>query len=573
MASVKELLIQSIGEVSATTDFKENHRAQADILYAVVKVWDTMAPSDQDSVRLELMRCIPRIGLASNPKLAMEQLVELQTINSRSAKADLSWSIQAHFPAPPYIPDPDDILYPKHGWIGNFLEYAKHSSVPTGFNFWAAVTALGAAAKHRVFIDRGKSRMYMNWYTLLCGGKSTGKSASKDLINDIVRRTNRFIAGDPLGAASKEPSGKLIRILGEDSTKESLIEELKTRIEIVVGPDGKVRREMIDSTGFLIIDELVNLLGRQQYGVEQKVGFLTAIHSTETYKKSTLTSGVAELDNIALSMLACCAPAWMLGTLTPVMLDGGVMDRWRVIHRPEYFSPRIYSTPHPGDPVLATYLAKQLVPWAELTEDLELMMTKEALQWYDEWYHTEHARLRRVPSSENLSLNRAANQLIKLGGNLCMSEGIDSPYIELQHIEKAGKIMSYEAKHYGILMGTVHSDPFASQMDTVEKFLLAYNGLVAQVTLHERLRKKKGFLPWKEKGKVFLDDLIEAKHIVIVGTKAGGKTKYYCLTKLGLKHLKGTVMDDKALDKARETLNQFGVEQLSDVERGRLEKY
>lgn len=570
-------VVDKIHTVSCDTDFGENFRKQAAMVHLVARSWVRLNVPQRERVKLAISAVIPRIKNANNPSNALERLIELHVLNERTALSDITRSIISQIPPKEYIPCPEEHMFPTTGWIGSFMDFGRHNAVPAGFNFWAAITALGAACKHNVFIDRGIERMYLNWYTLLTGNKSTGKSASREMIYDIIKRANRMVLGGTPESPDK-PNPDLIRILGEDSTKESLIDELKITSHVSIGPDGKPVFGFVDSTGFLIVDELVNLLGRQSYGVESKVGFLTAIYSSQDYKKSTVGGGKVVLDNIALSMLACCAPAWMMGAVVPLLLDGGVVDRWRVIYRHKLHSPREYDTPHPGDPVLANILAGWLLPLMTLKEEIQLLETKRTKELFKEYYHEEFVKDRRsADGEEKMSVNRFTNQTLRMAGVMTVGERVavkgalkDYPFIEDGELETAIKINGYESVQFSVLMGTITADPIVNQLDYIQTCLLEKNGLVPMMELHERLRKKKGFLPWAKLGKGFLQDLLESKHITIVKLAAAGKKRYYCLTNVGLKYLDGKVRDEKTLDHARATLYQFGLEQLTEVEARRL---
>lgn len=553
-----EQIVKAIEKASRTKGFTTDHRAQTEILHTIAIAWKQLPPDNKTLITNALVPVISRLHKTSNPSVAMEQIMKLHEVFPEQSKGDISKSLKSMLTKKNQQPDPDEHIYPKDGWIGMFMDYARDSEVPVAYHYWSAVTILGAAMRHKVYIDRGKFDLRMNWYTLLTGDKSIGKSLSKDLGHDILVRANKMLdpTAMPSGMPTALPTSSGVRVLGEDSTKESIIKELEFRTEMFSTGAGLVGSRDVDSTGILIVDELANFLGRQSFNVESKIPFLTAVYGSKYYKKATATGGEIELRNCALSLLACCAPSWLLESITPIMFSGGFLDRFRIVHRPMGWSKREYATTWPGDPVIANLLAEQLTFWMNLQEPLELVLTNDANRWYEDWYSKKKKFIESVIEYHGLTLHRFANQLIKLAGELSASEFDRIPYIHTDHMHDACIHLENEDDHLLTLMGIINTDPVSNQLDEVLKTVLAEGGMISQRKLHDRLRRKKGFMPYNSVGSRYVRELLSSGNINNL-TGAKSKTSYYVLTEGGINSLRGRILDENKLDQAKVAVANF----------------
>lgn len=537
---------------------------QTKLLYAIAHEWPHLNKPARQQLRARITPIIPRLRDSANPENLLERIIECYRMYPERGQTEISKCLKAHVVQPEYRADPDEYLYPKTGWIAEFIKLGRDSEVPVAFHFWSAVTTLGAACKYKVMIDRSKFDLRMNWYTLLTGSKAVGKSLSKDLAKEIAERMNRILNPIQLSVPGGELNPTSFRLLAEDSTKESIIEELAYKIHYMDGPDGMKSPIMMDSAGYLLIDELANMLGRQAYNVESKIPFFTALYSSKSYRKSTATSTNAELRNCALSMLACCAPDWLLESVTPIMFRGGFLDRFRIIYRPDRHNNRAYPTPGPTDPVMCNILAQDLIQWASLTEDRELIPIEEAEQFYEAWYYKKKDQLDDDMNNDGLSLHRLANQLWKLAGILAISDS-SAPYIGLSHVQMADRILDHEERYVRKLMTIITQDPMVTQLEEVERLLLKAGGMMGASKLHEKLRRKKGFMPFNRVGVRFLEDLLEAGNICKEaysspspgGIKTNTKREFYKLTELGLEHLKKGNIRKHQLEEARISIQRY----------------
>ncbi len=549
-----------------------NIKAQTQLLYSIASEWPRLPKDVKQQLRARIVPIIPRLTSSAHPENLLNKIIDCYTMYPERGATDIAKCLKADLPMPVYKGDPDEYLFPKTGWIAEFIKLARESEVPIAFHFWSAVTVIGASCKFKVMIDRSKFDLRLNWYTMLVGSKATGKSLSKDIAEDIVNRLNRLVNPVLTTAPGAELRYGSIRLLAEDSTKESIMEELAHELIYTKLDSGLTKTVSVDSAGLLLVDELANLLGRQSFAVETKIPFFTALYASRNYRKSTVTSTNVELRNCALSMLACCAPDWLLESITPIMFRGGFLDRFRIIFRPDGHSTRSYPTPGPSDPVMCNILAEALMEWAALEEELELLPTKEAEEFYTAWYHEKKYEIENEINPDGLSLHRLANQLWKLAGILCISDAT-APYIGVSHLDAANSILVNEEKYVRHLMQVITQDPLVSQLEEIERILLKSGGVIEKQKLHGRLRRRRGFMPFSSVGIRFISELVDNGNITMETYKSGvrGASKaYYKLTEIGLNHLSHAGIREKQVNEARINIKRHtnildsGVEKLDD---------
>jgi hypothetical protein len=509
-----------VGGARSNPDFPRNIRAQTAFLHTVAYLYERMPPPDQQWTRARLIELVPRVRDDPRPQRAAEGMMALG--RGRRAMEEISRAVKAGImPAVPWLGMPGEEIYETlaSGWIASYLQWVRNAEVPLGYHFWAAITAIGAAARFNIFIDRGIEDIRLNHYVVLVGERAAGKSIARDAALDILERMNRHIEPDP---DKFHPSH--VRLMPEDTNQETLVRKLAAWSTTARDAEsGEVVKRNVDSTGLLALDELASFLGKDQWAVGKRLPFLTTLYNRTDYVYETQSGGRHHLRNIALSMLACSAPEWMKETITPLLFGGGFMDRCQFISRsPVSKSVRSYPTAQPRDPLIANHLAGWLVQWAHRPQRLELLADPEAADWYDEWYN----RLGIRGSSEEeitTSTKRQANRLWRLAGILAMSEEC-APWIRQRHFAKGHQLLLEEDREFIRFMAKMNESPAVSHMDYLQGVLLRHGGSMLRSDLFQIVRRRKGLSPPKRYATPYLESMEAEGRLKI--TREGRGVRY-----------------------------------------------
>ena len=179
--------------------------------------------------------------------------------------ANLRSSLKATHTEPgPMLPGEE--IYPRKGFIGQYLNYTQETTAPLAYHFWFAVSLLGAACRRNVYMELGY-RLYPNQYLFIIGDTAEGKGIAFGKATPLVWRANEIIQEEmeekdkDLGPlkGGEYPMRK-IAVLTDKPTPQWLVSAL-------VPQDGKVERSQaifrgLDSVGWLANEEVATWLGK-----------------------------------------------------------------------------------------------------------------------------------------------------------------------------------------------------------------------------------------------------------------------------------------------------------------------
>lgn len=541
------VLDRILREAEQLSNIQRDTRAQANLLYALSNpahgYWE-IAPENQQALLSRTMALVPRLNQAKHPKTTLEAMFRLWLVPDPFEALSRAVKVGEFEPRPP---QEEESIYPTDGFTGWFMTWARECDVPIAFLFWAAVSALGAACRYNFFIDRGTEPMRLNHYCLFIGEKGTGKSTGLDACCEVLRHLN----GQAWGWKPGKPLPNLrethpfhVRMLPEDTNQETLIRALAPQIvplsNFVETKTSMMRDPHVtESTGLLALDELTTFLGHGNWAVEKRVPWLNRIIADKPYTYHTQKGGVITLTELAISLLACCPPDIMQSAVSPLLFQGGFLDRSVVVYRdPVPAEERMFPTPRPRDPLGAAQLGRFLLPLSARFHREELLATPEGLDWYNDWYKEQ-----RDPEDVRMqSIARRGNQVWKLAGVLAMADE-SCPWIGLKHFMAASRVLKNEAFHYTKLLGLLEQTPDSQLMDHIEQVLLRHKAYgdqwMTRSELFQILRTKKGLSPPTVKALPLIQSLEASDRIdVRVGTTPNRKNEAYRLTRPALVDLR-----------------------------------
>src|SRR5512138_3614714 len=88
-------------------------------------------------------------------------------------------------------------------WVQTLAdEYSAQSEIPHRFLAWAAIGALSAVARRKIWLRVGSDILLPNVYVMLVGEPASGKSTSLDIVKRIIEDMPTFV--DTLGQEKPE---------------------------------------------------------------------------------------------------------------------------------------------------------------------------------------------------------------------------------------------------------------------------------------------------------------------------------------------------------------------------------
>lgn len=301
-----------------------------------------------------------------------------------------------------------ETVYPSDGWLGAYLLYAQDSEAPLGWHFWCAAAILGMVARRNFYWDKGRYILYLNHYLMMIGETGLKKTTSIMQTVEILR-----LAAEK---ASVDGSPVPFYFSPDRATPEALDADLSAW--------HKAQPDIADTICAILNDEVVTLLGKNVWGGDKLIHFLTAVYGGQAkYRDASIGRGKREMTNLQITCLFGSAPDWIRDSVTDEMLTGGFLGRCIMVPRHEPHG--IFPEPLPSDPVVKHTLAETLVPWIAMDTLVELRRTPEATEWYNDWYHGHRSK---KPADPRLLgwWNRKDDHLHKLAAVLRLSEMIGS---------------------------------------------------------------------------------------------------------------------------------------------------
>jgi hypothetical protein len=331
-------------------------------------------------------------------------------------------------------------------WFGRALEYAMLNPAPLGYHWWAMAAVLGAGCQNRVYMAEGAQEIWPNWYLILGGRKNCGKSAAMNIAMEVIGKVHeKLVARGPDDPLWRH---KRIKVLAEDATLKGLQMDLARRLdETETDPENPV-----DATGILPLDEMATYFGKHTFQVTEKYPFFNKCKNTPYHGKAT-GEGTIELFNTAITIIACCAPAWLRGTIQLEQLGGGFWDRCMVVYRKPV---RVRAKQYPNwelpprDPVECSWLAQYLVNILDYPKKIPAFLSTEAKQFMSDvhrrllaeehYYEDIHGHV-----DEIISAGRMTNFINQTAMQIALGVAIRDPLeIPIEDVEMATRIVETE---------------------------------------------------------------------------------------------------------------------------------
>jgi hypothetical protein len=286
---------------------------------------------------------------------------------------------------------PGEEIYPREGFLGQYLNYAQETTAPLAWHFWFAVALLGAACRRNVFMQLGY-RLYPNQYLFIVGDTAEGKGIAFDIATPLVYQANEVVQTEmetkeqglgPLQGGAY-PVRKVV-VLTDKPTPQWLVSSLVPKPGKVEHSEAVFRG--LDSVGWLANEEVSTWLGRKSEVYEGNVHIITAFYNCkEEWAAGTITRGVERLRNMCLSVICGSNMEWINRSVTPDMFAGGFIRRCMFISRSGGPRRKYLDAPPPAlDPLQASVMAGQMAAWMQAEEAVEIELSENTQTLYSQF--------------------------------------------------------------------------------------------------------------------------------------------------------------------------------------------
>jgi hypothetical protein len=235
--------------------------------------------------------------------------------------------------------------------------------------FWVGVSAIAGALRRRVWIDQAYFQWYPNLYIILVAPPGI---VSKSTTADVGMSLLRQVPGIKFGPSVV--------------TWQSLVKSFAEAAENF-SPDQMTQYVM--SPLSIVSSEFGNLLNPKD---KDMVDMLVNLWDGKSFTKATKMSGVDEVVNPWINILACTTPEWIAGSFPEYMVGGGFTSRCLFVYADQ--KEKYVAYPGLQVPKDLTQQAESLVhdlEWISSKICGEYTLTKEAVDWGTDWYHKHYS--------------------------------------------------------------------------------------------------------------------------------------------------------------------------------------
>ena len=282
------------------------------------------------------------------------------------------------------------------GWLDDVLLQTKEYESPQQFFKWAALSALSAVAKDKVWIERaGAMPVYLNIYVLLFARSGLRKGEPINLAKRLVKRVGRT------------------RVISGRSSVEAIIESLK---EVQTTEDKK--NIITDSCGFITASEFSSSIVHSEFALNILTDLYDRKYNDGDFDIRLIRTGKQTLKNPTITMLGGINEAHFESFLADKDITGGFLGRTFIIHGEN--KNRINSL---------MFEMEQKIDDEKLSEHLRLInnlkgpliINDAGKKTYDYWYN-EFYKLNNEDRTG--THERVGDSALKIAGLLSLADGI-----------------------------------------------------------------------------------------------------------------------------------------------------
>lgn len=295
-------------------------------------------------------------------------------------------------------------------FIEQVLDATQDAESPEAYLYWAALMAIAATVRNKVWFDKIYYNLYPNMYVLLVGNSGLRKGLPGSLAANLVDHS------------------QVTRVLTGRMTIQGLVKKLSRAETVKSGAmyteancflaSGEYAASIVDDPAFIHI--MTDLYDTHAYDKKDWVYTLSGEEERRLTRPCLNFMGASNVTNLA-------------ETLPKFSHGGGFIARTFIVQADK--KRKINSLMYKGKKI-------DYAPLYEYLEKLSLLegefsMTEDAREYFDHWYNLREKIMERDKQEDPTgTLNRLHDQVLKIAMNLCLSE---SPIMQIKvpHIEEA----------------------------------------------------------------------------------------------------------------------------------------
>lgn len=328
-------------------------------------------------------------------------------------------------------------MWPKGGWIDDFITHTYGRETTNQFAFWTAVAGLSGIVQRDCSLLFGNHGLFANFFVILVAPPGLcHKSTAMQMYEDIERKGMSLITNPDL---LEEKKYKAIR---GKTTAEAMFDVMQNK-KYTSAVDHTER--MTTAKLILRISELTTFLSKAQYNA-QLVDKITDFYDCKAHDTDiTRGGGAKELHNIYASLFAATTPDHLKHSIPEQAFGGGFMSRTVIVNQDIGGMKRIVPIPYiPPECPDVEEMAERLA-WLVRVKHGTYKMTQDAYRFYEGWYRKEILELRDKASKGETDHrnNRRYIHVLKLALMIAIQRYDTKMVVTTEDLEYAIRIINY----------------------------------------------------------------------------------------------------------------------------------
>ena len=273
-------------------------------------------------------------------------------------------------------------------FLDDYSEYSSGNEAHPTYHIFCGLVALSSIISRRVWCEMGYFKYFPNLYVVLVGPAGNRKTTAMSIAKTLIK------------------SLETVPFSAEATTKEKLVLDIKEQERVFPTNVDAWKAQSVYSPMTCMVTELSQFLGAGAMGM---VDFLTTIYDQDFYASRTKNKGDVEIAGPFLNVLACTTPSWITNYMRSDVISGGFSRR----------AIFVYETEDAGRVPIPQVTPEQAAAMERAKSHAGRLKgvfgpfrwEPTALEFYKDWYLTQHAQLLKV--SMLLALSESTELVFK----------------------------------------------------------------------------------------------------------------------------------------------------------------